>query len=61
MEALAGNVPWSRIAIDCHKRFNRSSLAHFMDYLQKKDATPYWIEDVFQLADQSDFDVFRNR
>jgi galactonate dehydratase len=61
LEALAGSVPWSRIAIDCHQRFNRSSFALFMDYLQEKRVTPYWIEDVFHLTDQSNLDVFRDR
>jgi galactonate dehydratase len=32
-----------------------------MEYLQEKRAVPYWIEDVFQLTDQSALDVFRNR
>ncbi|TDF91977.1 mandelate racemase/muconate lactonizing enzyme family protein [Paenibacillus piri] len=59
LEALADAVPWSRIAIDCHQRFNRSSLAQFMDYLQDKRVTPYWIEDVFPLADRIGLDLFR--
>lgn len=61
LEALTGSVPWSSVAIDCHQRFNRSSLALFMEYLQKKQVIPYWIEDVFPIADQLNLDVFRNR
>lgn len=61
LEALAGSVPWSRIAIDCHQRFNRSSFTRFMEYLQEKQVTPYWIEDVFPVADRLNLAVFRNR
>ncbi|MFT8314092.1 MAG: enolase C-terminal domain-like protein [Clostridium sp.] len=61
LEALAGSVPWSSIAIDCHQRFNRSSLTIFMEYLDGKHITPYWVEDVFPIADSLNLDIFRNR
>jgi galactonate dehydratase len=61
LEALAGVVDWSCIAIDCHQRLNRASLSLFIDYLQEKRATPYWIEDAFPLADLGTLEHFRNR
>lgn len=44
-EALLSVVPIECIAIDCHQRFVRYSLARFIDTVVHKYGLPYWIED----------------
>jgi galactonate dehydratase len=60
LEALAAHVPWTSIAIDCHERFSRTSLADFMAYLKSRNVVPYWIEDVLPSEDADLFKHFRN-
>lgn len=51
LEALAASVPIGRIAIDCHQRFERHTLARMVEEMMKRFGTPYWIEDPVAVLD----------
>lgn len=46
LQMLSDKVPISKIAIDCHQRFNRGHLELLINEL-KLIGTPYWLEDTF--------------
>jgi len=51
LEALISAVPIGRIAIDCHQRFERHTLARMVEEMTGRFGNPYWIEDPVAVLD----------
>jgi len=51
IEAVTSVVPVKDIAIDCHQRFVRVTLARMVDRLLDNVGMPYWIEDPVAASD----------
>lgn len=56
LEALTTHLPIERIAIDCHQRFERHTLARMISRVLHTNGIPYWVEDP---VDVSDYDTMR--
>ena len=50
-EALLSVVPVEDVALDCHQRFARHTLARMLDVITRKYGLPYWVEDPVDVAD----------
>ena len=48
---VSGSAPISRIAIDCHQRFSRFTLARMVRRVLEEFGNPYWIEDTVYIDD----------
>ena len=51
LNAVMSNVPVGRVAIDCHQRFRRCSLAQTIEKILSLYGNPFWIEDTVQIND----------
>ncbi len=51
IRTVSSYAPISRIAIDCHQRFNRFTLARMIQRVLEEFGNPYWIEDTVYIDD----------
>lgn len=51
IKAVAENVPFSKIAFDCHQRFTRYSLCRMLSEILERFGNPFWIEDTVRIDD----------
>lgn len=58
LEALVEKIPTDRLAIDCHQRFHRRTLAAFLSTFLEQ-GNPFWIED--PVASAKEFRCARER
>lgn len=61
LEAVFSNVPVSKVAIDCHQRFHRTTLTQLLEYFSTKEESPFWIEDIIALDKIDEFVEIRSR
>jgi len=61
INALTDHVDISRIAIDCHRRFTRSTLDSMLTALIDQFGIPFWIEDGLDTAHQEELPIFKAR
>jgi len=51
LDAIASVLPFERISIDCHQRFQLFSLAGMLCWLIEHHGNPFWLEDPVGLED----------
>jgi len=61
IKALTDHVDIGHIAIDCHRRFARSSLDSMLTALIDQCGIPFWIEDCLDVAHQDELPLFKAR
>lgn len=60
LKAVAGLVDMPQIAIDCHQRFERYTLARMVEKLLSDYGQPYWIEDPVDSQNDSALQYVQN-